>query len=98
MKVVSVAEAKAQLSSLLNNAELGPVVVTRNGRAKAVILPIANDDDLERLLMAYSPKLQGILSVARQRIQEGAGIEHDDFWSEVESVKVKRPRSRRKSA
>ena len=39
MRVVSLAEVKAKLSTYLKEAkESGPVVITRNGRAVAVIL------------------------------------------------------------
>jgi hypothetical protein len=34
--------------------------------------------------MAHSPKLQAILAAARQRIQEGKGISHEQFWKQVE--------------
>jgi len=34
--------------------------------------------------MAYSPKLQKILTLARQQIKEQGGISHDDFWSDVD--------------
>ena len=100
MKIVSVAQAKARLSAYLNETDQGPVVVTRNGRPRAVLLPITDDDDLERLLLAYSPQFQTILDAARRRIHAGAGIEHEEFWGEVETVKapVKRARLRRKSA
>jgi len=60
------------------------VVVTRNGKAVAVLVAVGDDDDLERLLMAHSPRLRAILAAARQRIQEGKGIPHDEFWEKVE--------------
>ena len=71
MKIASVAQVKSQLSALLKAAESGPVVITRNGRAVAVILGIQDEDEIERLLMAYSPKLQAILEKSRKRIREG---------------------------
>jgi PHD/YefM family antitoxin component YafN of YafNO toxin-antitoxin module len=59
-------------------------VITRNGKPVGVLLGAEDEDDLERLLMAYSPKLQKILAAARQRIREGAGIPHEQFWAEVQ--------------
>jgi prevent-host-death family protein len=50
MKIASVAEVKARLSSYLKASAAGPVVVTRNGKAVAVLLGVDNDDELERLL------------------------------------------------
>ena len=40
--------------------------------------------------MARSRKLNAILDAAEQRIKEGKGISHDEFWKRVESKK--RPR------
>jgi prevent-host-death family protein len=84
MKIASVADVKAHLSAYLKASAQGPVVVTRNGKAVAVLVAVGDDEDLERLLMAHSPKLQAILAAARQRIQEGKGIPHERFWEQVE--------------
>jgi prevent-host-death family protein len=84
MKIASVADIKARLSAYLKASAEGPVVVTRNGKAVAVLVAVGDDDELERLLMAHSPRLQAILAAARQRLQEGKGIPHDQFWEKVE--------------
>src|SRR5205807_6232450 len=86
MKIASVADVKARLSSYLKASATGPVVVTRNGKAVAVLLGVSDDDELERLLLAHSPKLRALLDAADRRIDEGGGIEHDEFWQQVESA------------
>ncbi|MGO9916304.1 MAG: type II toxin-antitoxin system Phd/YefM family antitoxin [Isosphaeraceae bacterium] len=86
MKIASVADVKAHFSAYLTACEQGPIVITRNGKPAAVLLTVSDEDDLERLLMAYSPRLQAILEAARQRIQAGAGIPSEAFWNEVEGV------------
>jgi prevent-host-death family protein len=86
MKIASVADVKARLSSYLKASAAGPVVVTRNGKAVAVLLGVSDDDELERLLLAHSRKLRALLDAADRRIEEGAGIEHDAFWQKVESA------------
>lgn len=86
MRIASVAEVKAHLSSYLKESSTGPVVVTRNGAAVAVLLGVSDDDELERLLLGHSRKLGAILDAADRRIDEGAGIEHDEFWQQVESA------------
>ena len=58
MKIASVADIKARLSAYLHESKAGPVVVTRNGKAVAVLLSIADDDELERLVLAHSPKFR----------------------------------------
>ena len=91
MKIASVADVKAKLSSYLRASESGPVVVTRNGKAVAVLLGVEDDDELERLLMAHSPRLRAILDAAERRIKQGSGIGHDEFWKRVEASR--RPRT-----
>jgi prevent-host-death family protein len=90
MKIASVAEVKARLSSFLDASATGPVVVTRNGKAVAVLLGVHNDDELERLVLAHSPKLRAILDAADRRIDQGAGIGHEEFWRQVESADRRR--------
>ncbi len=86
MKIASVAEVKARLSAYLKASATGPVVVTRNGKAVAVLLGVSDDEELERLVLAHSRKLRAILDAADHRIDEGAGIGHDDFWQQVEAA------------
>jgi len=85
MKIASVAEIKANFSAYLKACAQGPVVVTRNGKAVAVVLAVTDDEELEGLLMAHSPRLQAILDAARQRIKAGKGIPNEEFWELVES-------------
>lgn len=85
MKIASVADVKARLSAYLKEAEKGPVVVTRNGKAVAVLVRVADDDELERLVLAHSPKFQALLDKSRRQIEETGGIPHDRFWREVKT-------------
>ncbi len=85
MKIAPLAEVKAQFSSYVKSTEEGPVVVTRNGKPVAVMLGITDEDELERLILAYSPNFRRLLGEAANRIQENRGIAHEDFWAEVEA-------------
>jgi prevent-host-death family protein len=85
MKIASVADVKARLSAFLKESQKGPVVVTRNGKPVAVLLAVTDEDELERLVLAYSPKFQEILEKSRRQIEAGGGIPHDVFWREVEA-------------
>jgi prevent-host-death family protein len=91
MKVASIADIKARLSAYVKASRQGPIVVTRNGKAVAVLLAVDDDEDLERLLLAHSPKFQAILEKSRRQIEETGGIPHDQFWREVEAENRKRP-------
>jgi prevent-host-death family protein len=84
MKFAPVAELKAQLSAYLRSSAEGPVVITRHGKPVAVLLSIEDEDELERLVLAYTPKFQGILKAAREQIRETGGIRHEEFWQEME--------------
>ena len=85
MKIASVADVKARLSAYLKEIQQGPVVVTRNGKAVAVLLAVTDDDELERLVLAHSPRFQALLDKSRRQIEETGGIPHDVFWREVEA-------------
>src|SRR5213080_1506816 len=90
MKIASVADVKARLSAYLKESEEGPVVVTRNGKAVAVLLAVTDDDELERLLLAHSRKFQALLDKSRRQIEATGGIPHERFWREVEGESRKR--------
>ena len=84
MKIASVADVKARLSAYIQACAEGPVIITRNGKPAAVLLDVQDEDELERLVLAYSPKLHVLLEAARRQIQETGGVRHDEFWQEVE--------------
>jgi prevent-host-death family protein len=70
-----------RLSAYLDEcSKEGPLVITRNGRAAAVLVVPEDDDDLERLILARSPRFQALLNRSRQSIQEGKGLSEADFW------------------
>ncbi len=84
MRIAPLADVKARLSAYLDEAEVtGPIVITRNGKAVAVLLAPVDDDDLERLLMARSPRFQALLNKSRQSIKSGKGLSRNDFWKTV---------------
>jgi hypothetical protein len=81
------------------------VIVTRNCKAVAVLLAVRDEDELERLLLAHSPKFQAMLEKSRRQIEETGGIRHDAFWRELKSPSAEianksggvRPRAKRRS-
>jgi prevent-host-death family protein len=84
MKVASVADVKMRLSAYLEECETkGPVVITRNGKAVAVLLAPFDDDDLERLLLSRSPRFQALLNKSRRSIRSGRGLSRNEFWKAV---------------
>jgi prevent-host-death family protein len=87
MKVASIADVKARLSTYVHDAEAsGPVVITRNGKAVAVLVAPEDEDDLERILLSRSHRLQAILEESRASLAKGEGLGHEEFWDESEST------------
>lgn len=85
MKIASVADVKAHFSAYMKETEAGPVVITRNGRPAAILLNVVEEDELEGLLLAYSPKFRAILQAARAEISQTGGIPHEEFWQQVDA-------------
>jgi prevent-host-death family protein len=94
VKVVSQTEVAADFAAYVKAAKKGPVVVTHKGKPVAVLLGSESEEDVERLLMGHSPKLQSILQAARKRFREGRGIPHETFWKEVEAENAGRSAKR----
>jgi len=84
MRIAPLADVKARLSAYLDECGVeGPLVITRNGKPAAVLLVPEDDDDLERLMLARSPRFQALLNRSRQSIKEGKGLSEADFWKAV---------------
>jgi prevent-host-death family protein len=83
VKISPVAEIKARFSSYLEQCERGPVIVTKNGRPVAVLLSVDDEDELERLVLAHTPRFRKLLDAAEKRIETEGGISHRDFWAIV---------------
>ena len=81
MRIASLADVKARLSAYLEQCETkGPIVITRNGKAVAVLLAPYDADDLERIVLARSPRFQALLNKSRNSIKRGKGLSRDAFW------------------
>jgi prevent-host-death family protein len=94
MKIAALADVKAHLSAYLDQCEAeGPIVITRNGKAVAVLLAPYDDDDLERLVLGRSPRFQAMLNRSRQSIKEGKGLSEAAFWKAARQRTEKRKTS-----
>ena len=81
MKIAPLADVKARLSAYLEKCETeGPVIITRNGKPVAVLLAPGDEENLERLILAHSPRFQALLNKSRQSIKAGRSLSHDEFW------------------
>ena len=87
MKIVSAGKVKANFSDYLQECQDGPVIVTKNGRPVAVLISAHNGEELERLVLAHTPKFRRLLDAAEKRIRKTGGIKHEDFWRSIETSK-----------
>ena len=84
MKIAPLAEVKDRFSAYIEASKESPVVVTRNGRPVAMIIPIENDDDLDSLLLAHNPRFIQLLEEARQRVRSTGGVSLTEFRQQLE--------------
>jgi len=84
MKIAPLADVKARLSAYLDEIETdGPIVITRNGKPAAVLLAPMDDEDLERLILSYSPRFRALLAQSTASMQAGRSTPHAEFWKSV---------------
>jgi prevent-host-death family protein len=89
MKIAPLADVKTNLSAYVEQAQKeGPIVITRNGKAVAVIIAPLDDDDLENLILARSPRFQALLERSRKSLKAGKGLSSEQFWSAVNERKA----------
>lgn len=55
-------------------------MVTKNGRPAAVLVAVSDEEELERLVLAHTPRFVALLDAARDRIKKSGGVRHEDFW------------------
>lgn len=71
MKFSSIRELKAKTSEVLRKAAGGePVIITSHGKPKAVLASV-EEEDLEDILLAFSPSLRKKIEVGLEDIRKG---------------------------
>ena len=57
MKIESLREVKNNFSSVIENLkQTGPVVITKNGKGRAILLPVDESTDIESLVLSANPR------------------------------------------
>ena len=71
MKFTNVRELKAKTSEVLRTVEKGnTVLVTTHGRPTAMLVPVS-EEDIEDVLLAYSPQLRRKIEAGLSDIRAG---------------------------
>ena len=67
MKTENLREVKNNLSSVIEELpKTGPVLITKSGKARAMLIPITEDADLESLLLSNSPRFWNLFDGAAE--------------------------------
>ena len=90
MKFVAMRELKINPSKVLDGLRRGDVVVTRNGKPAAALVPL-DEDTLEDFVIAHHPELLSEVEAARQEYKRAGGIDHESMKALVEGGRSKRP-------
>jgi prevent-host-death family protein len=65
MKIESLREVKNNFSEVIEALpKTGPVVVTKNGKSAALLIPIDEETDLETLILSNSPRFWNLFDRA----------------------------------
>ena len=79
MKIENVREVKARLNRLISELpKTGSVVITKNGKACAALMPITEDTDLETLALSQNKRFWRLFDAAYQRAEREGWIDLDE--------------------
>jgi prevent-host-death family protein len=89
VKFTNVRELKAKTSEMLRTVERGnTVLVTTHGRPTAMLVPVT-EDDIEDVLLAYSPKLRKKIEEGLKDIRAGRSMSLSDYKARRNRKKVR---------
>ena len=82
MKIEAIREVKARLSELVSNLPTeGSIIITKNGRPCAVLMPITEDTDLEVLALSQNKRFWSLYDRALRRAK-------GERWVPLEDVET----------
>jgi len=88
MKIESLREVKNNFSEVIDGLEAsGPVLVTKNGKGRALLLPVNENTDFETLILSNSPKFWRLIDQAasskRTSIEELPDVDDEKGWQKL---------------
>ncbi len=88
MKIESLREVKNNLSEVIRALpKTGPVVVTRNGKSAALLLPVDENTDLETMILSNSKRFWALFERAasekRTRLEELPDADDEAAWKRL---------------
>jgi len=80
MKIQNLREVKSRFSRYVNDLpKSGSVVITRNGRPCAALIPITEDTDLEALALSQNKRFWNLIDRAIQRGERAGYVALEDL-------------------
>ncbi len=79
MKEVPLSEVKDDLSRYLREAEQGPVVITRHGKAAGVLIGFESDEDWFDFRLENDPRVLARVEAARTSMRSGRAVRLEDI-------------------
>ena len=86
MTIAPLAEVKAKFSDYIARSHKEAVIITKNGKPTAALVPINSDDDVERLMLRNSTKLKKMIEKSRKEFAAGKGLSHEEVWKKLEQL------------
>lgn len=68
---ISIAEAKGKLTSVIRQAESGPVLLTRHGKPAAAIIGFESEDDYFDWRLENDPRFRTAIEASLQQAADG---------------------------
>jgi len=80
MRIENLREVKSKLSQIVKDLpEDHSVVITKNGKPCAVLLPVNEETDLESFLLAHNPQFWQLLDQAHSEGEEQGFTDFEDL-------------------
>jgi prevent-host-death family protein len=80
MKIKTIREVKAKLNQVVTDLpETGSVIITKNGKACAVLLPFTDETDLETLVLSQNKRFWELFDKSVESGKERGWIQLEDL-------------------
>lgn len=94
MKIESLRTVRNNFSEVIEGLEkTGPVVVTKNGKGRALLIPIDDDTDLETLVLSNSRRFWQLFDKAasgkRTASEDLPAVDDDAAWARLATNKTR---------
>jgi prevent-host-death family protein len=98
MKTTAIADAARRLTDFVDDCREDPVILTKRGRPAAALVAVpADGDELERFILAHTPRFQRVLRRSQRSIEAGKGLTEAELWQAVDAS-VRPVKKRRRAA